>query len=171
MSVFLQPLQTIVVSGSSTSSITFSSIPQTYTDLVVKVSAQSSYNGGTLDYVYIAPNSAGSSCSATRIYGNGANAYSSRTTGYCLMGVPTVGGTANVFSNNEIYFSNYTSSNYKSFVYDTTSEYNGSIEYNELCAGLYSSTSAITSLNLSFGGTYFSSGSKFSLYGILRQGI
>jgi hypothetical protein len=159
-------IATITAANSTTSSFTFSSIPQIYTDLLVKVSARSSYSGGSLDYIYIQPNNS-NAVSRTRAYGNGANAYSDRSTGSALMGVPSAGGTANIFSNNEIYFSNYANtSSYKSFVYETVSETNATTAYVELCAGLYSSNSAITSLVLSFGGTYYLTGSELTLYGI-----
>jgi hypothetical protein len=73
------------------------------------------------------------------------------------------------FANNEIYIPNYTSSNFKSVSIDSVSEANqaGAV-YQDMVAGLWSTTSAITSITL----TSLSTGNNFvqystaTLYGI-----
>jgi hypothetical protein len=52
------------------------------------------------------------------------------------------------FGNNIIYIPNYASSNYKSLSVDAVPEENGTQTYMILSAGLWSSSSAITSLKL-----------------------
>jgi hypothetical protein len=171
MSVFLQPIYTQTVGSGGASSITFNNIPQTFTDLVIRVSARSSYSGGILDYAYILPNGSSSNLSMTRIQGTGSAASSSRYTGAFYLAIPAGTATSNTFGNSEIYIANYTSANYKSLIWDAVTENNATAAYQESNAGLWSNTSTISSLTFSMGGTNLVQYSTFSLYGVLRQGI
>ena len=83
--------------------------------------------------------------------------------------VPTSIGTANTFSNLEIYIPNYTGSNFKQIIVDSTAEDNSTNNaYLYLGSGLYRSTSAITKISISLSFVQYST---ISLYGVLRQGI
>jgi len=170
MSVFLQPLQTVTVGSGGASSVTFSNIPQTYTDLLIKISARATI-AAISDSIAIYPNGSSSNLSETYIQGNGSSASSFRDS-YCVVRTSGSSATSNTFSNSEIYIPNYTSSNYKSMILESTAENNATTEYFGLGAGLWSNTAAITSLQLyQLSGTNFVQYSEFSLYGILRQGI
>ena len=152
--------------SSSQTSITFSSIPSTYTDLKIVVSARGSrsainegvnmsFNGSTSSFTYKA------------LQGNGASASSfSGTVGYFT---DTDGdtATANTFGNGEVYIPNYASSNNKSYSADSVGETNATTIYSQLVAGLWSNTAAITSITFTpTVGPNFLSGSSFYLYGI-----
>ena len=169
MSIFLQPLQTVTV-GSSVSSVTFSSIPQGYTDLVIKASTRSDANdGGNYKYGTISVNGSTSNESSTFLYGNGSSTGSARDTVIYFWSASNL-ATSSTFGNFEVYIPNYTSSNYKSILVDIVTESNATGAYQNLEAGLWSNTSAITSLTFTSGGNFVQY-SKFSLYGVLRQGI
>ena len=170
------PTMTLIASNTvgsgGVSSVTFSSIPQTYTDLVVKVSAR-----GTSGYenVIAAQFNGDASLSPknyqnTRLYGNGTAAASDTLlTNYIQIAHANgPSGTANTFTNCEFYIPNYTSSNYKSTSSDYVVEQNlaSTGTYQVLVAGLWQSTSAITSIALIPTAGNFTQYSTFYLYGI-----
>ena len=161
--------------NASASSVTFSNIPQTgYTDLVLKVSARSSYTGLVADDIAMTFNSVSSGYSDKVITGDGSSVYSfSNGSGTTKMYFGNIPGnaTANTFSNTEVYIPNYTSSTSKSVSIDGSSENNATNAYLNLIAGLMSSTAAITSITLVSGrSANFVAGSTFSLYGIAALG-
>lgn len=151
------------------SSVTFSSIPNTYTDLKLVVSARGShiyaqanayitYNGSSSNYKEI----------LTYGYGGAAGSTSASTDPYIIWGIMMTGGgaTANTFGNSEIYIPNYASSNYKSSYTNNATENNGTEGWNAMDTALWSNTSAITSITLTADNGSFVSGSSFYLYGI-----
>lgn len=160
------------VGAGGASSFTFSSIPQTYTDLLIKASIRTeraavpdglklSYNGsptGTNYYTrYIEGN--GSSVGA----GLGVNG------GSALEGwdINATNSTSSTFSSIDIYIPNYGTSNYKSMSTDNAMEGNATTGYQILMAGLWSSSTAITSIYLvSATSSNFSQYTTFTLYGI-----
>jgi hypothetical protein len=149
------------VGSGGASSVTFSSIPATYTDLVVKVSARLSAN----DSLLMLFNGSSSGYTQKFLEGNGATASSGPlTNGYISYPLTT---TASTFSNVEIYIPNYTSSNYKSYSTDSVDEANATTAYADLLANLWSNTSAISSIAFSTAtSTTIQQYSTFSLYGI-----
>ena len=111
--------------------------------------------------------------SYTRMYGSGSIAGSDRSSGSNQVGVFLTSGsgtTANTFGSHSIYIPNYTGSNFKSFTTETIGENNNSVGWTTMYAGLYRSTSAITSLTM-LAGVLFTQYSTFSLYGVLQAGI
>jgi len=145
---------------SNTSTVTFSSIPQTYTDLILVVAG--TITSGGLDLFAKINSDTGSNYSYTQLYGNGTSAASARAT---TQSIATVGVIATTQCNNIIHFMNYsnTTTN-KTFI----SRANRSDAVTAMYCNLWRSTAAITSIELSSGnpaGT-FTSGSTFSLYGI-----
>ena len=176
MSVFLQPIYTQTVGATSVASIAFNSIPQTFTDLRLVISARIDTSSGDFGIRFNADNS--NSYSWTYLSGNGAGASSSRLSSGSLTEYPagTLNGTdttASVFSPNDIYISNYTGANYKSIICDAARENNGTTGISWMDAGLWSKTNAITSMTIRpyNGNGNFVQYSTFSLYGVLRQGI
>lgn len=155
----------IVGSGGS-SSITFSSIPSTYTDLCLKVSAR-----GTSSDVFInckfAFNASESSFSQRTIYGNGSSAASyTRSDNLNMFLATAANNTASTFGNADIYIPNYAGSNIKSFVIEDVTEYNSGESYLQLHSGLWSSTAAITSITMTPQTGSFAQYSSAYLYGI-----
>lgn len=163
---------TLITSNSLTStasSVTFSNIPNTYTDLLIKISARSdtaaifqnlraTINGNT-STVY----------STTRLEGNGSSASSARSTSASFMASGDINGdtsSANTFASIEMYFPSYTASINKPISTFAAQEHNSSLAYLRGIAGLFSSTSAISTIEFKPVADNFLAGSSFFLYGI-----
>ena len=158
----LTPIQTYTLSASTTT-VTFSNIPQNYTDLKLLVSARQDNSDNNLLF---RPNGATTSLSSRMLTGDGASPLANTTTTpYGLVG--QTGLTASTFGSAEWTIPNYTSANYKSWSVEECNETNATTAYTRLSAGLWSSTAAITSITLVAGSSgNFVSGSTFTLYGI-----
>jgi len=155
--------------NASAASVTFSNIPQTgYTDLKIVVSGRTN-RALEVDGLNISFNTGGT-YSGRRLYGTGSGAGSDTT--YAGMPFMTAANaTANTFGNAEFYIPNYTGSNAKSFSIDGVGETNATTTYMGLGAGLWSGTSAITSITITpETGTAILAGSTFSLYGLAALG-
>ena len=152
------------------SSIDFSSIASTWTDLVVRVSARTDRPNEAESIGVKFNNDASSIYSYRILYGTGsAVASSSGSAGSFLWGGETTGAnaTANTFGSTDIYIPNYAGSNNKSLSADLTSENNATGVIQGLSAGLYSSTSAINRITLTPGSGYsFQQYSTAYLYGV-----
>jgi hypothetical protein len=151
--------RTVLASGAST--ITFSAIPATYTDLrlVINYKLDTAY---AMQFQFNADTA--TNYSTTILYGNGSSAGSGRySQAFCKIAdnVDSVWalGTIDVFS--------YAGSTYKTSLMTNSADNNGSgwIERN---VGLWRSTAAITSLKVgSIGASYLMiAGTTATLYGI-----
>ena len=161
-----------VTLSANAASVTFSNIPQTgYTDLVVKGSIRISY-AGSFDSVYIFPN--GSTANGTRraLYATGGGTVGSESASNIRWDYFSANtATADTFGSGQVYIPNYTSSNFKSFAMEGVSENNSTATAMAMSAGLWSNTSAITSLQfVPNTATSFVSGSTFYLYGLAAVG-
>ena len=156
------------VGSGGAASIDFTSIPSTYTDLVIKGSARDNTSAGDAEFLQLQFNGSTSSLSSRWIRGNGTNATSSNSATVLEAGLsngPTM--TANTFTNYEFYIPNYTGSNNKSVSADMVLENNATFGYMALSAGLWSNTAAITSIKLLVeGGGSFVQYTTAYLYGI-----
>jgi hypothetical protein len=160
------------VLATSAASVTFSAIPSTYTDLVVRISARSTRAAisETLDLRINADSS--TLYSYTYLYATGDPAGSFRRSSQTSLFISTmnaVDSTANTFTSAEIYIPSYTASQNKPLGSFGAFENRVSTIYEiDANAHLYRSTSAITSLTLSsaLGSSNFVAGSSFYLYGI-----
>jgi hypothetical protein len=144
------PTYTLIASSTvgagSAGEITFSSIPSTYTDLSVLITSRVDV-GDSGDQLRIKFNGSTSNLTARLLYGTGSSALSTSISGYVGPN-DTTSQTASVFSNMWLYVPNYRSSSFKSYSVDAVQENNSSGAYSILTAGLWSDTSAITSLGL-----------------------
>lgn len=161
-------IATVVVGSGGTSAINFTSIPQTFTDLKIVLSSRSLqgnvYGGGRLEF-----NSSTNNYSWRRLRGDGSAAASDNSTSATSITNWDMNGanaTASVFSNIEFYIPNYTSSNYKSVFVDYVGENNATEAHMGMVAGLWSDTSAITSIKLYSGGGNLVQHTTATLYGI-----
>ena len=153
--------------GSSQANITFSSIPQTFTDLCIVFSGRSD-RGATFDNIRIMPNGATTGVSSRMLYGSGSGA-SSFTEAYISGYTGGNTATSSTFGNSSIYIPKYTSSAQKSFSMDSVSENNATAATQAISAGLWTGTSAITSITLDQGdGSNWLQFTSASIYGILR---
>lgn len=154
--------------GSAVANVTFSSIPSTYTDLLLKVSSRDS-GSGTSKTILLTFNNSGSGYSNILLYGNGTSAISATSTrGTDIEYLYSVanGATANTFSNSEIYIPNYTSSNNKSVSIDCVIENNATSTVTAMSAGLWANSAVISSIKLASFTDNFEQYSTFYLYGI-----
>jgi hypothetical protein len=134
------------VGSGGAASIDFTSIPSTYTDLQLVVSARSN-RAATNDGITIAFNGSTANFTSRYLLGDGSTASSGTSTNYA--GVLNGGSsTASTFGNTSIYIPNYAGSTNKSVSTDSIFENNGTIGYDQLTALLWSITSAITSISL-----------------------
>jgi hypothetical protein len=151
--------------SSAQSSVTFSSISGSYTDLVLIINAKGTGFSGSGTYPYVRYNSdSGTNYSRTYLAGNGSSASSSRGSSENLQYL--VGGTYvdGSFTYNSItQFMNYSNSTtYKTMLSRAN---NASVQVDAL-VGLWRSTSAITSIVIYSSSGNFDIGSTFTLYGI-----
>jgi len=172
MNETLTKLQTVSLS-STQSSVSFSNIPQTYTDLVVKISARSSA-AAVGDNLQVTFNGSSSGYTGLRIYSN-PNSGSSPlsytwSNTYGLVGIVDAGNeTGSTFSNIEMTIPNYTSNNYKIYSVDSAEENVASANaFIEIDAMTWANTAPITSMTfaVSTSPNTFASGSEFTLYGV-----
>ena len=167
-------LEKITVGAAGASSVTFSGIPQTgYTDLVLRASVRSS-NATTQDDMYLRFNAdTGNNYSDKAIYSNdGTSATSLSHSGIGFLFTGSIDGassTASTFTSTDFYIPNYTSANYKSVSQDIVNEHNATAGWTGMFAGLWASSSAITSITLS--NSPFAQYSTFSLYGVAKYGV
>lgn len=153
---------------SNTASIDFTSIPSTYTDLCLLISARSIRATYSDDSMSVKFNGSSTSYSSKHLEGNGgsASSYSGSSTNVSIY-VPADGAaTANTFSNNIVYIPNYAGSTYKSFSVDDLMETNATTAYMSLIAGLWSNTAAINQITLTGVFANLKTNSTAYLYGI-----
>jgi hypothetical protein len=167
-----------VTVGTATPSITFSSIPQGYTDLVVVMSPATTHTLATFPYMRFNSDS-GSNYSYTEVNGNGTSATSFRdvnqTIGWTSPQMASISNTLgdNTTIANIMNYSNATT--YKTYL-SRANRAGSTLDYQgvEAAVGLWRSTAAITSVligNRRGGVDYnFAVGSTFSLYGIRAEG-
>lgn len=162
------PINTTTL-GSTASSITFSSIPATYTDLVIVINARSNGTGGGTDGLELRFNSdSGSNYSYTQLYGNGSSAVSTRstnTTSAAIGNIPVSdNGSSSYFDVCTGQIMNYSNST----TYKTVLGRSGpASSYVIARVGLWRNTAAITSVTAVLnGGNSFLTGTIASIYGI-----
>ena len=156
-----EPISTQTL-GTATATVTFSSIPQTYTDLVL-VSTNATSPSGYLFSVRVNGDTA-SNYSATRLHGNGTAASSAREANYTFGFAGSVYSSTDPSGNAIVNFMNYSNTTtYKTFLMRT----NVANANTSLSASLWRNTAAITSISLGVEFTQnFVVGSTFTLYGI-----
>jgi len=152
------------VGAGGASSIDFTSIPSTYTDLVIKASLRHATGA---PYLAVAFNGSTASFTYRYLEGNGASASSSSGSANWSVAINPSSATASTFSNSELYIPNYAGSTNKSFSADGVTENNGTTAYADLFASLWSNTAAINQVTLSaVGGGNFVQYSTAYLYGV-----
>jgi len=156
-----EPIATTTL-GSATNTVTFSSIPGTYTDLLLSYGVKS--NSAT-DVLCRFNSDTGSNYSQTVLQGNGTTAASGRSSNQTRILLDSCGYPNNPSPNVcNVSFMNY--SNTTTFKTAISRNAGSSTVTGEV--GLYRSTSAISSITLT-GGVNFATGSTFSLYGIKAE--
>lgn len=159
--------------GTASSSVTFSSIPSTFTDLKLVVSARATSSSSTYYQLRLLFNNTGAVYSSTATYGYSSLSGSSRASGASYAqeqgrgSITSAALTADTFSNTEIYIPNYASSVNKPLSGIGFSETNDTSNNSIVSlAHLYQDTAAISTITASISSTTFVAGSSFNLYGI-----
>ena len=158
-----------VLSG-TTSSVTFSSIPATYTDLILRISSRISV--GAIDWPLSLRfnGDTATNYSNTNLYWSGPSSarFSNQTSATRVLGSTGNTATANTFGSIEIYIPSYTASQNKPLSSFGAPETNGTTfdDGTQAYVGLWRNTAAVTSILISQDGSGFVSGSSFYLYGI-----
>ena len=155
-----------IVGSSGAASITFSSIPQDYTDLAIRISCRT--NGASLgDGFTIALNGSTASFTSKSVFGDSASARSSTGT---TAGVGVVAGTsqaANIFAATDVYINDYSSSNFKPILTQNANDSNTTLQAYVFQDGkLWSNTAAITNFTLTPGAGSWVQYTSVHLYGI-----
>lgn len=153
--------------GSNSSPVSFTSIPQTYADLLVVCSARST-RASIQDPIEFRLNGEGTSgYSARALYASTPSSLvgdlPSRMYGYSISANDA---TANIFGHAEAYIHNYTQSSNKMLTISSSSENNASSAFQGFSAGFSNTASAITSIYIYPANNVFLAGSSFYLYGI-----
>jgi len=157
--------------SSAAASVTFSSIPATYTDLVLRYSARGAASGTLLNLELIFNGVTSNQYSTTLLYGGlGSTVDTLRDTSRANALRQYITGnssTANTFNSGEIYIPNYLGSTNKPFSSLSHTEQNDTSNWiAAVSANLWTNTSAITSITLTGSATNINTGSSFFLYGI-----
>jgi hypothetical protein len=139
-------ISSVTVGAGGATSIDFTSIPSTYTDLLILASLRSTGTNGA-GALYFNNDTTNANYSTRRL-GYAITPFSdSASAPYCFYSTKST-FTASTFSNNFLYIPNYRSSNFKSFSADDVAENNATSADLYLTAGLWSNTSAITSIKI-----------------------
>ena len=166
-----ESIQTTTVGSGGAASISFSSIPATYTHLQVRgIVRDNRANSGNGSYADLTFNNNSSSNSYHQLYGNGTSALSAGYSGLSAIEFTRIadgGATSGVFSAFTMDILDYANTNkYKTIRTLAGYDNNGSGAI-YLWSGLWTATNAITTITITdSGGTLFSQYSKFALYGI-----
>jgi hypothetical protein len=166
---YVQIGSTVTVGSGGAANIEFTSIPATYTDLKIVVSARATINSGALGIYF---NGTTSGYSWRRLIGDGSSAFSDSTASYPnlrAIGTNPSTYTASTFANTEIYIPNYAGNTNKSVSVDAVNENNATAAETSFLAGLWSNTAAITSVTLIPNSDNFAQYSTASLYGISKS--
>jgi hypothetical protein len=159
------------VGAGGTSSINFTSIPSTYTDLMLVFSGRMDNNPFSIAWTDSLLTFNGSSASFTDklLYGDGSVATSQSATA-TVVRIPSSGATALTFGNVQIYIPNYAGSTNKSFSMDYVTENNATQSRTEFHAGLWTNTAAINQITLTAQASgNFSQYSTAYLYGVNKN--
>ncbi len=164
-----EPIATTTL-GADTASITFSTIPATYTDLRLIFFARTDRASTSNDTVLLRFNSdTATNYSYTQLTADGTTAGSSSTASASqILGglAPRNNNTAGIFGLNMIDIFSYAGSTYKTALISANADLNGSGNQYSI-VGMWRSTSAITSVSLSLSSTFkYLTGSVATLYGI-----
>lgn len=155
--------------GTAVSSVTFSSIPSGYTDLVLVATAQGA-SGSPQNLLFQVNGDTGTNYSSTWLTGNGTAASSSRlstrTNGlFDIAGYAPIGSN---YNNVIAQFNNYSNSTTNKTI---LSRANSAATGVDAVVSLWRNTAAITSITIYFSSNNIAVGSTFTIYGIANASV
>jgi len=173
MATTFTKIASVTVGLLGATSMDFTSIPSTYTDLVVKLSTRSDRASQYISDLTIRFNGSSSGYSYRGLYGTGSTtgSYSGSGSAQAYAGVTdAAAATSSTFGNAEIYIPNYAASNQKSLSADAVQEDNQSAARIDLNADLWTGTATINQVTIyPHAGTNFVQYSTATLYGISKS--
>ena len=148
MATTFELISSVTVGAGGTSTISFTSIPTTYTDLCLELSARSAYSGALEGIVFRFNNDTDAGHYAhRRLYGSGSSAVSDTSAAPLFVNSST--STSNTFGNLAVYIPNYAGSTAKSWSADLVQENNATAAYAAIVAGFYNQTTALSRIDMS----------------------
>lgn len=170
-------LAQVTVGAGGASSIEFTSIPNTYTDLILKLSLRSSGSSGFWDPTRIILNSSATLVTSRYIYGSGSGVGSEApgTTDSNIFNYSSnANNTSNTFANIDVHIPNYTSTSIaKTISSDGVAENNATDAIATLGAAIWNpgSQAAVTTIAIKpyLGGSSWVQYSTATLYGITNS--
>jgi hypothetical protein len=165
-------ISAVTVGSGGAATIDFTGIPNTYTDLCLKVTGRKTTTGGS--NLQMQFNGSTTGYAQRMLIGNGQNVNSyvdNSEIGFMYVNISS--DTANLFSNTEIYVFNYATSNNKFIQIDSVTENNAFTTgiSNLITAATWSNSAAINRLYLQLanGAGTFAQYSTAHLYGIKKD--
>jgi hypothetical protein len=160
----MQLIASATVGAGGAATMDFNSIPQTFTDLTILMSARCATGSETT----LTFNANATGYTRRLVYGDGSTVLSASGAGnfYAFVGAAT--STALTFGNTQMIIPNYTGSANKVLMSDTVNENNATTASQAIYAGLWSNTAAITSISLAPFSGLFAQFSTAYLYGTLK---
>jgi len=172
MAITYKKIASVTVGSGGAANIDFTSIPGTYTDLVLLISSRSNRSANADDTVFRINGNTSNIYSYRQLYGftSGAGSANATDTKAFIGQMPAASSTASTFDSSLVYFPNYAGSTNKSYSIENVWENNSSTVWQlNMFAGLWANTSAITSISLfSNNSNNFVQYSTATLYGILK---
>ena len=170
MPLTYEPIATSTVTGSTVASVTFSSIPSTYTDLVLVIQARGTFaqDGIDITFIFNGDNST-SKYSHNWLTGNGTTASAGKLTNYSIgyfSSIPAANNTSGVFSANVHHIMSYANTTTFKTVFNRVS---APSNFAAASTGMWRSTDAIGSIQLQVSNGsqgYYVTGSTLTLYGV-----
>jgi hypothetical protein len=156
------------VLSSTASSVTFSSIPQTYKHLQIRYVARAG-DGNSIALQMRLNSDTGTNYATHRLTGNGSSVSSSALAPSSVISLNSVipaDGSTNIFGSGVIDVLDYTNTSKNTTLRSLNGQHNTANSIIGLHSGLYMNTNAITTILLMASSSTFQANSRWSLYGI-----
>ena len=151
--------------GSAAATIAFNSISSAYTDLRLVIVGKYTSGGGNTRIRFNSDTA--SNYSSTRIGGDGTSAFSDRLTNQTFQRLSFNGNSSTIPDFLTVDIFSYAGSTFKTSLITSSEDYNGSGSVYRI-VGLYRSTTAISSIEISLDSSTMATGTTATLYGILK---
>jgi len=162
------PLATVTVGAGGLSTITFTAITQTFTDLQIKLSSRTTLSTSVASSVFFTFNSSTVNFGNITFFGNGTSVSSfseSRNAGSQNSG----GSTTGIFANINMLICGYATANNKAYYVNASVENNATEAYIYGNNSTWSDGTAISSITLTPNAGNFAEFSTATLYGISKS--
>jgi hypothetical protein len=162
-------ISAVTVGSGGQAAIDFTSIPSTYTDLLICISARCDASGTDRQTQLLKFNTSTANFSNKVLQGTGSGVSSYGNTNAYAGVINASTSTASTFSNIQIYVANYAGSANKSYSVDSVFETNASAAIQELQAVLWSNSAAINAIQIYPNSGNYVQHTTAYLYGIKKD--